>query len=381
MATHADADHLAGLLAVLEDYPIERIFWNGANRDSQTFQGFIALSQAEGAEIVVPRRGDVIALGTLEITVLHPGSLSGDSNVDSIVVRVQCGNVAVMLTGDAEVPSEASMLAAGVLEDIDVLKVGHHGSQTSTSQAFLDAVRPEWGVISAGVENQYGHPHAEVVGRLLDAGVGLIATDVTDGDDTMTLTTDCESYAIRGSDLPIGGPMAPTPTTTPFPTVTATTGSAPTATATSAPIPTATPTVPSSGAANVVIECILYDGRVPRSESDEYVQIANIGGEAVNLEGWVLVAVDEGSPALRFPDYILGPGSRIRVYTNEVHPESGGFTFGYGRAVWNNREPDKAALIAPSGELVSPVTYPPGCATNFRRHSDAALSSIHGTVT
>ena len=75
-----------------------------------------------------------------------------------MVLLLDCGEVEVLLTGDAETPSEDSMLAAGVLPDIDVLKVGHHGSKTSTSQAFLDALAPEFGVISAGLNNQYDHP-------------------------------------------------------------------------------------------------------------------------------------------------------------------------------------------------------------------------------
>jgi competence protein ComEC len=78
-----------------------------------------------------------------------------------MVLRVNCGSVSVLLTADAEAESEREMLAVGVLGDVDVLKVGHHGSRTSTSPEFLAAVRPEVGVISAGLGNSYGHPHPD----------------------------------------------------------------------------------------------------------------------------------------------------------------------------------------------------------------------------
>ena len=115
------------------------------------------------------------------------------------------------------------------------------------------------------------------------------------------------------------------------------------------------------GTSDVQIECIFYDGRVYRVESDEYVQITNFGTATQELEGWRLVDISEGYPSLVFPAYVLGPGGSIRVYTNENHPEWGGFSFGYGKAVWNNKEPDVAALYNPEGQEVSRKSYPPGC--------------------
>ncbi|MBM3957510.1 MAG: lamin tail domain-containing protein [Gemmatimonadetes bacterium] len=109
-----------------------------------------------------------------------------------------------------------------------------------------------------------------------------------------------------------------------------------------------------------MIECIFYDGTGP-SEPDEYVRIRNTGTAAVDLRGWVLVDVADGYPAFEFPSHTLAPGQEVRVYTNEVHPEWGGFSFGYGRAIWHNTEPDAAALLDSHGNEVSRVTYPPGC--------------------
>jgi beta-lactamase superfamily II metal-dependent hydrolase len=197
LATHADADHLAGLVAVLEeDYQIERIYWNGQMSDTKTFESFVDLWGEEGAEVLVVSRGDTISLGELTIRVLHPGDLTGDSNVDSIVLLVGCGTVDVLLTGDAEIPSEESMIDAGVLVEVDVLKVGHHGSRTATSPEFLEAIQPEYGVISAGMNSQYGHPHTETLEALNAAEVQVLLTDTTPDPDGVTLTTDCSDVAL-----------------------------------------------------------------------------------------------------------------------------------------------------------------------------------------
>ena len=108
---------------------------------------------------------------------------------------------------------------------------------------------------------------------------------------------------------------------------------------------------------NVQITYIFYDGLVPRVESDEYVEITNLGDQPQDLVGWVLMDISEGYPSFTFPSYILAPGESIRVYTNEYHPEWGGFSFEYGRAVWNNSEPDVAVLYDSQGKEVSRRSY------------------------
>lgn len=192
--THPDADHIGGLIEVLEIFPVERIYLNGGDSTSRMFSDFMRLVRAEGAEVEIVRRGDVIPLGGLSLKVLHPGSLTGDSNEDSMVLLLDCGEVEVLLTGDAETASERDMLKAGVLSDIDVLKVGHHGSRTSTSEEFLDVVRPEAGIISAARQSPYGHPHPEVLARLADASVGVMLTDTSAGADTIVMKSDCQRY-------------------------------------------------------------------------------------------------------------------------------------------------------------------------------------------
>ncbi|GEM_PF-935627 len=164
----------------------------------------------------------------------------------------------------------------------------------------------------------------------------------------------------------------PTLTPTPKPTVTPTLPPTlaplrtPTPTWTATPTPTWTPTptptptaIPQSSL--VVIRCIFYDGAVPRTEADEYVEIVNLDTVTQNMKDWRLRDVSDGSPTFIFPPFILAPQQGVRVYTNEVHSEWGGFTFGRGSAVWNNSDPDVAALFDAVGREVSRKSYPPGC--------------------
>ncbi len=110
-------------------------------------------------------------------------------------------------------------------------------------------------------------------------------------------------------------------------------------------------------APDVKITYIFYDGLVPRAESDEYVEITNLGDQPQNLAGWELKDISEGYPSFTFPSYILAPDKRIRVYTNESHPEWGGFSFEYSQAIWSNSEPDVAVLYDDQDKEVSQKSY------------------------
>jgi endonuclease YncB( thermonuclease family) len=117
------------------------------------------------------------------------------------------------------------------------------------------------------------------------------------------------------------------------------------------------PPPPTREAPNIQITYIFYDGLVPRVESDEYVEITNPGDQPQDLTGCVLMDISDGYPSFTFPSCILAPGESIRVYTNEYHPEWGGFSFEYSRAIWNNTEPDEAALYDGQGNEVSRKSY------------------------
>ena len=99
---------------------------------------------------------------------------------------------------------------------------------------------------------------------------------------------------------------------------------------------------------------------MPSAESDEYVQLINSSGFAIDLVGWRFQGTGDGSLAFVFPAHLVQSGGRVRVYTNEVHQEWGGFSFGRGNSEWNSKEPDIAGLFNSAGQLVSEKSYPPG---------------------
>ena len=153
-----------------------------------------------------------------------------------------------------------------------------------------------------------------------------------------------------------------TPTPPPTPTVPPPPSPTPRPTATRVPTPTAMATTAPSGQPDVQIACIFYDGVVSSQEPDEYVEIVNLGDGGQDLQGWTLEDISDGNPTpFLFPSWTLEPGGRVRVYTNQVHPEWGGFSFERGTAAWNNSAPDTAGLKNQAGELVSTKSYPPGC--------------------
>jgi beta-lactamase superfamily II metal-dependent hydrolase len=208
VATHPHADHIGGLDDVLAQYSVHEVWTNGATATSQTYQTFATAVAAEGAVQRQVRRGYSAQLGGLTLTALHPvDPLTGDTNGDSIVLRLSCGSMDVLLTGDATESSEASMLAdTSVNLEADVLKVGHHGSRTSTTNAFLNAVTPQDAVISVGAGNTYGHPTQETLNRLAAHGTTVYRTDLNG---TVVLSSDCNTYSI--STTGATPPPQPTP--------------------------------------------------------------------------------------------------------------------------------------------------------------------------
>lgn len=234
VATHPDADHIGGLAAVLGAYQVTRIYVSGDSSTTDTYAGFIAAATAEpGAEIITATRGQTVALGDLLLSVLNPTSATGDTNNDSVVLRLGCGSVSVLFTGDAEMPAERAMMSAGLATPVTVLKVGHHGSNSSSSLAFLQSLRPQVSVISAGRTNAYGHPAAETIARLASVGSLFEYTDTTAGDDSVTMTSDCSSYSFSTPPTSGGvGSVTASPTATIVP---------PTATATATSIPPPVP--------------------------------------------------------------------------------------------------------------------------------------------
>jgi beta-lactamase superfamily II metal-dependent hydrolase len=194
VATHPHEDHIGGLIAVLEAFKVEKIVLNGDTSTSQTYGDFMTRVNAEGAEVKVVRRGDTIVAGNLTLKVLSPiAPLTQDTNENSIVLMLSYGKEDFLFMGDAGKEAEAGMIAGNLLQHSEILKVGHHGSSSATSQAFLNIVRPEVAIYMAGVGNPYGHPYPGTISALQAIGAKVYGTDTCG---TITVTTDGEGYTI-----------------------------------------------------------------------------------------------------------------------------------------------------------------------------------------
>ena len=178
VATHVDADHIGGLSGALNYASVGTAYCPVTTGTTETFQSFVKYLAQRGKQITVPTAGETFALGRAQVQILGPLHRAEDSNDNSIVLKVSFGATSFLFTGDAERAEEQDLLNAGVNLQSTVLKVGHHGSDTSTSYPFLRTVAPQYAVISVGAGNSYGHPTEAVLSRLRDAGVTTFRTDM-----------------------------------------------------------------------------------------------------------------------------------------------------------------------------------------------------------
>lgn len=176
--THAHEDHVGGLAGVLATFQAERVWCPVSTYSSNCFEDFLSYSTRQGQSLTCPDPGTVWSLGSAEITVLAPVSWHDDPNNTSIVLRLDYGETSFLFTGDAEQTVEEELLAAGYDLDVDVLKAGHHGSDTSSSYLFLREVTPEAVVISVGSGNSYGHPGTDALSRFRDVEAVVYRTDL-----------------------------------------------------------------------------------------------------------------------------------------------------------------------------------------------------------
>ena len=178
ICTHPHEDHVGGLAGALNYATVGTSYCSMDDYDSKAFENFESYLAKQGKKIEIPFAGDTFSFGSAVVTILGPVGYYSDPNNMSIVLRIQYGKTSFLFAGDAEIDSEQDILNAGVNLQSTVLKVGHHGSDTSTSYRWLREIAPQYAVISVGKDNSYGHPTEQTLSRLEDAEATLYRTDL-----------------------------------------------------------------------------------------------------------------------------------------------------------------------------------------------------------
>ena len=182
VATHPDADHIGGMDVVINNIFVDTfimpIMPEKATPTSQTYIDLLEAIDKNNLEIIEPVPGMTWTLGAAGVTVLAPVGVFDDTNDMSVVIKVVNGRNKFLFMGDAEKAAEEALLASGVGLEADFIKVGHHGSKTSTSVRLLEAVRPRYAAITCGESNRYGHPHLDTMRKLRDFDVEVFRSDI-----------------------------------------------------------------------------------------------------------------------------------------------------------------------------------------------------------
>lgn len=193
IGTHPHSDHIGQCAAVLQQFSVREVWMSGDLHTTRTFERCLDAILASDAAYYEPRAGEAFQIGSARLEIVHPKEVSGDFNNGSIGVRILYGNVVFLFTGDAESDAEAEMISRGHQLQAHILHLGHHGSRTSSTPPFLEAVEPEVAIYSAGADNSYGHPHQDVLQRVGEWGAAIYGTDVNG---TIRVTTDGSTYAV-----------------------------------------------------------------------------------------------------------------------------------------------------------------------------------------
>jgi competence protein ComEC len=199
VATHPHEDHIGGMSTILNDYTIGTFLDSGYPHTTVTYTNILKTIGKKGIVFTTPHSKDIIDFDPgVKTTVMSPeeGKKYGEINDYSIVIKMVYHNVSFLFMGDAQEDVENTILLKGYDVHSTVLKVGHHGSDTSSGIAFLQSVHPKVSVIEVGTDNNYGHPKQTTLGKL-----ALVGSDVyrTDRDGIITITTNGDSYAVTTS--------------------------------------------------------------------------------------------------------------------------------------------------------------------------------------
>jgi competence protein ComEC len=195
VATHPHDDHIGGLPEILKAVPVARVATNGEAHTTSSYENFLDAVISAKADYIEVKQGDKLELGEITLQVLHPGDRFVQSmNENSVVLRLEYGKISFLFMGDAEKGAESRLVSDRAALQADILKVGHHGSRSSSTLPFLEAVRPSIAVYSAKSGNKYGHPHPESLQSLASVGTMVYGTDIHG---TVVVTTDGQTFQVE----------------------------------------------------------------------------------------------------------------------------------------------------------------------------------------
>lgn len=303
IATHPDADHIGGAAYVIENYGVKKVIDSGQKGTTQSYLKYRDAAKARGITLELAKIGDNLSADeNVTAKVLFVDRNAIELNDGSIVIMLSYGLTDILLTGDAEIKVEKYLLKHENL-NAEILKVAHHGADTSTSQAFLNAVDPDAAILQYGY-NLFGLPHAQVVNELSASGSTIYATH---HHGTITVNTDGKGYSIDG-DAPLG-------------------------------------TVKSGQTSNQL--------RIAAKDlNGEVVTIKNIGTSSVNMTGWILLS-KVGHQTYTFPDgFVLNAGATVKISSGSAAVDNPPFVLKWTESyMWNNKG-DAAKLYDPFRKLI-----------------------------
>ncbi len=192
VGTHAHEDHIGGMDDIINNFDINTFYMPDVTTTTKTFEDVLDALITKNMTIKVPVIDSEFNLGDAQIKVIYAGDETNDLNDSSIVLKLTYGSNSFLFTGDATSNVEKEILSKNIASD--VLKIGHHGSQYSSTKEFLDIVKPKYGVISVGENNSYGHPTKETLNKLTDRNIKIYRTDI---DGTIIFTSDGNDISVE----------------------------------------------------------------------------------------------------------------------------------------------------------------------------------------
>lgn len=376
VTSHPDADHIGGHAAIIEHFETEgdgvgAVYDPGITSSSATYESYLDAIEKYDVTLYQTQAGDSIDIKDVEAQVLAPpeGYLANDDrNENSLVVHLQFGPSSFLLPGDGETESEEYLESTyGDELNSTVLAVGHHGSQSSTSDAFLDTVSPRVALISSAYDSQYGHPHEEVLTRLDQRSIPTFWTGthghvrLTSNGSAVTVATqqDAPSVASQLRDGDAVSDDASSGFTDRL--VVPATGSATPSTPddVTSEDDVADSTEPSEGDTNTSLAIADThadaEGNDNENLNDEYVVLENTGETAIDLSGWTIA--DSADHTFTVPDgFELGAGKQVTIHTGSGTDTETDLYWGRSAAVWNNGG-DTVIITDASGSVIIEESY------------------------